>query len=288
MPKSAKKKGKTEKERKVESKSKPKSAVKIKKTVAKVKKVVVKAKPAPKKAVKTTSKTAPKKSSSSPKVVVKTKVVVKGPKKVVKKEPVSKKAPAKKVTPSALKNIKVTVPKTLKAMNQKDKKIVPTTNGIKKNTGNFELGVVLRTGRRPEAIINKKKLDTDIMGEEKLRYSEEELKEFEVLILDKLEKAKKELVYMKEMLSKKNDQGTDNTGGTMKLLEDGADTLEKENFSQLAVRQQKFVTQLENAVARIKNGSYGVCIDTGKLIPKERLKAVPHTQHSIEAKLNRR
>ena len=74
----------------------------------------------------------------------------------------------------------------------------------------------------------------------------------------------------------------------MKLLEDGADTAEKENFSQLAVRQQKFITQLDNALARIKNGTYGVCIDTGKLIPKERLKAVPHTQHSIEAKLNRR
>ncbi|HVD97268.1 MAG TPA: TraR/DksA C4-type zinc finger protein [Cytophagaceae bacterium] len=149
-------------------------------------------------------------------------------------------------------------------------------------------GIVLRTGRRPQAIINKTKIETEDMGEEKLRYSEEELKEFEVLILEKLDKAKKELNYMKEMLSKKNDEGTDNTAGTMKLLEDGADTLEKENFSQLAVRQQKFVTQLENAMARIKNGTYGICIDTGKLIPKERLKAVPHTQHSIEAKLNRR
>ncbi|MCU0431615.1 MAG: TraR/DksA C4-type zinc finger protein [Cytophagaceae bacterium] len=126
------------------------------------------------------------------------------------------------------------------------------------------------------------------MAEEKLKYSEEELKEFEVIIMEKLEKAKHELNYMKEMLSKKNDEGTDNTAGTMKLLEDGADTLEKENFSQLAARQQKFVTQLENAMARIKNGTYGICIETGKLIPKERLRAVPHTQHSIEAKLNRK
>ena len=173
-------------------------------------------------------------------------------------------------------------------VNSLKNKNVTTAKVTKKNTGNFELGVVLRTGRRPEAIINKNKTDTNNMGEERLKYSEEELKEFEVLILDKLDKARKELVYMKEMLSKKNDQGTDNTGGTMKLLEDGADTLEKENFSQLAVRQQKFVTNLENAVARIKNGTYGICVDTGKLIPKERLKAVPHTQHSIEAKLNRR
>lgn len=126
------------------------------------------------------------------------------------------------------------------------------------------------------------------MNEEKKFYSAEELKEFESLINDKLEKARKELLYIKESLSKKNDEGTDNTSGTMKLLEDGADTAEKESFTQLAARQQKFVQQLENAVARIKNGTYGVCIDTGRLIPKERLRAVPHTQHTIEAKMNKR
>lgn len=124
--------------------------------------------------------------------------------------------------------------------------------------------------------------------DEKLRYSEDELKEFQELISDKLEKARKELTYIKEALSRKNDPGTDTTGGTLKLLEDGADTAEKENFTQLAARQQKFIQQLENAMARIKNGTYGICVDTGKLIPKERLRAVPHTQHSIEAKLNRR
>ncbi|MBX9850320.1 MAG: TraR/DksA C4-type zinc finger protein [Cytophagaceae bacterium] len=124
--------------------------------------------------------------------------------------------------------------------------------------------------------------------DERTRYSEEELKEFEVLIADKLEAAKKELTYIKEVLSRKHDPGTDTTAGTLKLLEDGADTAEKENFTQLAARQQKFIQQLENAMARIKNGTYGVCVETGKLIPKERLRAVPHTQHSIEAKLNRK
>ena len=69
------------------------------------------------------------------------------------------------------------------------------------------------------------------------------------------------------------------------MLEDGADMMEKENLSQLASRQQKFMVQLENAMVRIKNGTYGICVDTGKLISKERLKAVPHTMHSIEAKL---
>mgnify|MGYP001251299793 CR=1 FL=1 len=124
--------------------------------------------------------------------------------------------------------------------------------------------------------------------EERKRYSEEELQEFETLITEKLEKAKTELAYIKETLSRRNDSGTDTTSGNIKVLEDGADTAEKESLSQLAARQQKFISQLENALIRIKNGTYGVCVDTGKLIPKERLRAVPHTMHSIEAKLSKR
>lgn len=126
------------------------------------------------------------------------------------------------------------------------------------------------------------------MNEERLRYSEEELKEFREIIEEKLDKARKEFNYIKEVLSRKNDSGTDTTASNLKLLEDGADTLEKESFTQLAARQQKFIQQLENAIGRISNGTYGVCIETGRLIPKERLKAVPHTQHTIEAKLNRK
>jgi DnaK suppressor protein len=121
--------------------------------------------------------------------------------------------------------------------------------------------------------------------EEKTSYSQEELKEFEDLIQEKLTLAKEELSQLKKTLSKSNDSGTDNTASTSKLLEDGADTLERENLSQLAARQQKFIINLENALRRIKNGTYGVCVDTGKLIAKERLRAVPHTMHSIEAKL---
>lgn len=121
--------------------------------------------------------------------------------------------------------------------------------------------------------------------EEKTAYSPEELKEFEVIIQKKLESAKEELHSLKESLSKKNDSGTDFTASTSKLLEDGADTLERESQNQLAARQQKFIYNLENALIRIKNGTYGVCVDTGKLISKERLMAVPHTMHSIEAKL---
>ncbi len=124
-----------------------------------------------------------------------------------------------------------------------------------------------------------------MVQEEKKRYSEEDLKEFEILISQKLEATRNELNYIKATLSKRNDSGTDNTSGNSKALEDGADTSERENLSQLAVRLQKFIQQLEAAMVRIKNGTYGICKDTGKLIPKERLRAVPHTQQTIEAKL---
>ncbi|RYU74762.1 TraR/DksA family transcriptional regulator [Hymenobacter persicinus] len=126
------------------------------------------------------------------------------------------------------------------------------------------------------------------MSEENLRYSREELVEFQDIIQDKLTAARKEVAFIKETLSRRNDSGTDNTASSSKVLEDGADTAEKESLNQLASRQMKFIQQLENALIRIKNGTYGVCIGTGKLISKERLRAVPHTQHSIEAKMARR
>jgi len=126
------------------------------------------------------------------------------------------------------------------------------------------------------------------MSQEQMRYSREDLLEFQEIIQEKLNNARKEVTFIKETLSRRNDTGTDNTASSAKVLEDGADTAEKESLNQLASRQLKFIQQLENALIRIKNGSYGVCIATGKLIPKERLRAVPHTQHSIEAKLQRR
>jgi RNA polymerase-binding transcription factor DksA len=125
-------------------------------------------------------------------------------------------------------------------------------------------------------------------NEEKIRYSAEELKEFEAIILKKLEETKAELSYLMETLSKKNDSGTDATSSNSKVMEDGADTAEKENLNQLAGRLQKFANSLEKALVRIKNGTYGVCADTGKLISKERLRLVPHTTHSLEAKLKQR
>lgn len=123
--------------------------------------------------------------------------------------------------------------------------------------------------------------------ENKQRYSDDELKEFEILISEKLAQANKELQYIKDTLTKRNDQGTEATAGSNKSLEDGADNLEKENLTQLAARLLKFINQMELAMIRIRNKTYGICIDTGKLIPKERLKLVPHTQHTIEAKQKR-
>jgi DnaK suppressor protein len=120
---------------------------------------------------------------------------------------------------------------------------------------------------------------------EKLSYSDKELKEFKSIILKKLEEARKELVNLQAALNNANEHGTDDTASTFKMLEDGSDTLAKEEAGQLAVRQKKFIEQLENALIRIENKTYGICRVTGKLIPKERLRAVPHTTQSIEAKL---
>ena len=120
---------------------------------------------------------------------------------------------------------------------------------------------------------------------EKTRYSESALQEFRGILLDKLRIAKEELNSLATSLSSPNANGTDDTAGTYKTLEDGSATLEKEQINQLAARQKKFIEQLEAALVRIENKTYGICRETGKLIPKERLRAVPHTTLSMEAKL---
>ncbi|APU95894.1 TraR/DksA C4-type zinc finger protein [Sphingobacterium sp. ML3W] len=119
---------------------------------------------------------------------------------------------------------------------------------------------------------------------EKTRYSDSELQEFKDIILDKLRIAKEELSSLTATLNNSNANGTDDTAGTYKTLEDGSATLEKEQTNQLAARQKKFIDNLEAALVRIENKTYGICRETGKLIQKERLKAVPHTTLSIEAK----
>ncbi len=120
---------------------------------------------------------------------------------------------------------------------------------------------------------------------EKTRYSDAELQEFKEIILEKLRVAREELSALTKSLNASNANGTDDTAGTFKTLEDGSATLEKEQTNQLAARQKKFIDNLEAALVRIENKTYGICRETGKLIQKERLRAVPHTTLSMEAKL---
>ena len=119
---------------------------------------------------------------------------------------------------------------------------------------------------------------------ERKRYSDEELQEFKQIILDKLVKAKHDLELLTEAYTNLNDNDTNDTAPTFKILEEGHQVLSKEENSQLAARQQKFIKSLENALVRIENKTYGICRDTGKLISKERLRSVPHATLSIEAK----
>lgn len=251
-------------------------AKKTKKTPAKAaKKSSAKAKPAVK-AKKPVAKTkvAPKKPAPAKKKEVKKKVEAKKVKPAAKKVAETRKAEPKKPVVQAIKKASAPPPEVKKEL----KPIAPAPK-----LSPSQLNIFPIINQRPIAHKPAKPSST---SEDKTRYSEEELKEFEVLIKGKLEKAKDEFRILKETLNRNNDAGTDATsGGNTKVLEDGAETAEKENLSQLAARQLKYITNLENALIRIKNGTYGICSVTGKLISKERLIAVPHTTQSIEAKM---
>lgn len=195
-----------------------------------------------------------------------------------KRAATKKTSPKKKVVAKKLAAKKVVAKKEVPA-----KKAAPVKTAAPKPTPP-QLGAFPMLTQRPIAHVKPSKSHS--AKDDRTRYSDEELKEFEKLILEKLEKAKSEYKILKDTLSRDNDAGTDATsGGNTKVLEDGAETAEKENLSQLAARQQKFITNLENALVRIKNSTYGICSVTGKLISKERLIAVPHTTQSIEAKM---
>lgn len=123
------------------------------------------------------------------------------------------------------------------------------------------------------------------MGEDvNVRYSDKDLAEFKVLIQEKIEKAQHDLELIKSAYMNDLNNGTDDTSPTFKAFEEGSETMSKEANAQLAIRQEKFIRDLKNALIRIENKTYGVCRVTGKLIGKERLKLVPHATLSIEAK----
>ncbi len=121
---------------------------------------------------------------------------------------------------------------------------------------------------------------------EKTRYTDEELAEFRELIMDKLEKARRDYETLKASITNSESNDTQDTSPTFKILEEGASTLSKEESGKLAQRQLKFISHLEAALLRVNNKTYGICRETGKLISKDRLRAVPHATLSIEAKNN--
>ncbi|HBL38514.1 MAG TPA: molecular chaperone DnaK [Flavobacteriales bacterium] len=116
------------------------------------------------------------------------------------------------------------------------------------------------------------------------RFTDKDLEEFKTLIENKLAVARENLDELQRALSHQDDNSTDDTSPTFKMMEDGSETMSREETAQLAARQEKFIRNLENALLRIKNKTYGICRVTGKLIPKERLRLVPHATMSIEAK----
>lgn len=122
----------------------------------------------------------------------------------------------------------------------------------------------------------------------KTRYTDAELAEFRALIEGKLEEANRDFGMLKSNLDHSDNNDTEDTSPTFKVMEEGASVLSKEESGRLAQRQQKFIHHLEAALVRIENKTYGICRETGKLIPKERLRAVPHATLSIEAKEGRR
>lgn len=122
------------------------------------------------------------------------------------------------------------------------------------------------------------------MSTDKTRYSDAELEDFKELINKKLEEAQVDYNLLKGSLSHNDDHGTDDTGRTFNMMEDGSETLSREEVAQLAARQEKFIQSLRAALVRIQNKTYGICRVSGQLIPKERLRLVPHATMSIDAK----
>ncbi len=308
--------------KKIVKKAAPKKVVKsVKKIVAKktikktVKKVVAKVivKAAAKKVIKKVAKKIDVKKATSKKIIkpakkiiakkITPKKIVKPAKKVVAKKELAK--PAKKVVvkpiaktvikPVAKVETKKNIPEKPVAIAKPITPVVKKAESVvkKKHDHNFDLDDENREDEpmmveyktpsilRPMGPIPTPHINTD----KRIRYTDAELKEFKELILKKLAEAQKDYELLKSTLSHKDDHGTDDTSPTFKLLEDGSDVLSKEETSHLAGRQEKFIQNLQNALIRIENKTYGICRVTGKLISKERLRSVPHATLVIEAKL---
>jgi len=276
------------------------------------------AKPAPKKALQAPAK---KKvvAKPAPKKVVKKAApakVVKAPaKKVVAQTPTKRTAPVKAQTKPAPKPVaKAVVPvkpaaKAAPAPKPIETKSIPSPKNekpvsapakpVKKETKKEEKAALKELARaaaakplvtqivapnRPMAAPVVKKHVSTLEHASKLRYTDEELVEFRELIAKKLDEARKDYDLLKQTLANNDNNGTDDTSPSFKMIEDGSETLSREETAQLASRQEKFIKHLEDAQLRIRNKTYGICRVTGRLISKERLRLVPHATLSIEAK----
>lgn len=235
-------------------------------------------------------KAAPKKVAVKP--VAKAKPEAKKPAVKVAPAPPAKTAvltkPANKPAPKPV----VPAPKAAKpAPAPKPVKQVPVKKEVKKDaqgetsrTGDKPLVTQVVAPNRPIAPPVVKKQVSTLESADKVRYSDEELAEFKELIMKKLEEARKDYDLLKQTLANTDNNGTDDTSPSFKMIEDGSETLSREETAQLAARQEKFIKHLEDALLRIRNKTYGICRVTGRLISKERLRLVPHATLSIEAK----
>ncbi len=253
--------------KKAPAKPAPKAA---KKPVKPVAKKAAPAKPAPKPVAK---KAAPAKPVAKP--------VAKAP--VPTKKIETKPAPAAKPTP-APKSVKpAPAPeKPVKKETKKEEKAA--LKEAKAAAANKPLVTQVVAPNRPMAAPVVKKQVSTLESADKARYSDDELSEFRDLINKKLDEARKDYDLLKQTLANTDNNGTDDTSPSFKMIEDGSETLSREETAQLASRQEKFIKHLEDALLRIRNKTYGICRVTGRLISKERLRLVPHATLSIEAK----
>ncbi len=257
----------------------PKKVVAKKPAVKKPAAKPVAKKPVPKAPVKPVAKKASAVATKKPVAKPVPKPVVKA---VSKPTPAPKPAPAPKTSPiaakPAAKPAPVAKPKPVKKDVKKEAKEYAAKAADKPLVTQVSAPV------RPMAAPVVKKQVSTLESADKVRYSDEELAEFKELILKKLEEARKDYDLLKQTLANTDNNGTDDTSPSFKMIEDGSETLSREETAQLAARQEKFIKHLEDALLRIRNKTYGICRVTGRLISKERLRLVPHATLSIEAK----
>ena len=261
------------------------------------KKVVPAKKVAPKKAV--PAKQAPKKAAPVKKVVPKKAIPVKKP--VPVKAPLKKatpiKAPIKKVVP-----VKVAPKPIVKPVAKPVEKYVPPAKPVPKiptppvkpvrkvaepikDIKVPKIGAKSSVPYQPGYVPMERRKEVERSTETLVKYSDAELKEFKDLISKKVDAAKKELVYLQGIITRKDELGGDNDDARYMTMEDGSVSMEREQLGQMASRQITFIDHLEKALMRIENKTYGICRVTGRLIDKARLRAVPHATLSLEAKL---